>query len=558
MRIILFYLILNFTFGAMAAEFGYLESSDTERREILKRIERVYSGKTDPDVLNERPLKYSGTDNSLVDPNVSLKFKKSHKSFTVFEELAQQKLTPKFSDEQCRWLKRLVPNFKCGGRAESKSRESIRGHDSVEDLAVTWMDRVEDNIEKLPASGESSMELWSDDYWKLAWGATSYRYGEDKYFHTYSEAVASYVQPDFWLKSLQQSNVSELSRQIENWSPSEKYDLITNNTEFGLTREQKEEGRSFEDEDGDVEGWMGICHGWAAAAIMAPKAIKSFEVWGPEGTRVKWFPHDVRAMTSLAWANGGYESNFIGARCDSKTPRTYSNGRMKDSDCFDDNPATFHLALANLIGVAKGSFVMDAAFDYQVWNQPIKAFQFTYFNPLKPHQQSVNWADVAIPYDEAFKARDKFQTPLTRGEKSPYSGSYDDRAISKIVGVIASVVYLGEVIPVHGDSVRNESFVRVSYTYDLELAQSGDGYKLIGGEWHTNAHPDFLWVPQRNSVAHSSFDMEAPVFNGDDQPSTGLTQMSRSASRQGYPLCSVISRLLKLSATEGEYRCQGF
>ena len=557
MREIIFCLVLAFALSASAAEVGYLEISDTERREILKKIERVYSGKKDPNILNERPLKYSGTDNSLVDPNSWLRFKNPKKSLTVFEQLAQQKSTSKFLEEQCHWLKRLVPNFKCGVK-ESKSREFIRDHDKVEDLANTWVDKVEDNIEKLPASGESSVELWSDDYWKLAWGGTSYRYGEDRYFYTYAEAVASYVQPEFWLKSVQQFNSSELSREIEKWSPAEKYDLITNNTDFALTQEQKSEGQSFEDERGDVEGWMGICHGWAAAAIMAPKAIKSFQVWGPNETQVKWFPHDVRAMTSLAWANGGYRSNFIGARCDSKTPRTYSNGRMKDSECFDDNPATFHLALANLIGIAKASFVMDAAFDYQVWNQPVKAYQFIYFNPLKPLQQSVNWTDVAIPYDETFKARDKFQMPLTRGERISYTGNYNDSAISKVVGVIASVVYLGEVVPVHGDSVRNESFVRVSYTYDLELSQSGDGYKLTGGEWHTNAHPDFLWVPQRNSVAYSSLDVDAPAFTGNEKPSTVLTRASQSASRQGYPLCSVVSRLLKLSSVEGEYRCQGF
>ena len=543
---------------ALGATGEHVRISNLEQKKLLNKIRRIYTKKNDPEILNERPRKYSSQDDSLIDPNSMLKFKKNSKLLTVFEQLAQQKMSPNFLKAQCHWLAKVSPDLKCESSGGAISREGIRNHDRVEDLAATWLDRVENGIDKLPASGESSLALWSDDYWRLSWGATSYRYGEGKYFYNYREAVASYTQPDYWLKEFQKLNLNELNQQIQTWSPAEKYDLVTNNKEFGLTQEQKSEGLQFVDESGDVEGWMGICHGWAAAAMMAPKAIKGFEMWGAEGTSVKWFPHDVRALTSLAWANGYYPSNFVGARCDNKTPQTYRNGRMKDSDCFDNNPATFHLALANLIGIGKASFVMDAAFDYQVWNQPIQAYKFTYFNPLKPTEQSSNWAEVAIPYDAVFKARDRFQDPLTRGERNSYSGAYDDGSISKIVGVIASVMYLGEVNPLHGDAVRNESFIRVSYTYDLELSESVEGYKLIGGEWHTNAHPDFLWVPQKGSVAYSTMDGEVPIFKGDEPPSNDLIDRAQSGSRQGYPLCSVISKLLQSSSVESKYQCPGF
>ena len=357
------------------------------------------------------------------------------------------------------------------------------------------------------------------------------------------------------MKSLQSLSSSQLSAQIATWSPAEKYDLIINDLNFGLTKEQKEEGRPFIDENGDVEGWMGLCHGWAAAAIMAPKAMNSFEMWGPSETKVKWFAHDVRALTTLAWSNGNFPTNFVGTRCNKKKPEIYDNGRIKDSECFDNNPGTFHLALANLIGIAKASFIMDATFDYQVWNQPIKTYEFTYFNPLAPEKQSKNWEEVAVSYDDNFKVKDRFQTTLTRGKRKMNGSVHDDSMISKVVGVITTVVYLGEINPIQGDAVRNENFIRVSYTYDLELAQKNGGYQVIGGEWHTNAHPDFLWVPQKNSVALKSFDVDHLNFTGTESPSEPLSQQARKASEYGYPLCSVISKLLGSSAMGSQYLC---
>jgi len=526
-----------------------------EQEILMEQVRNVYSGNGSSQMLFHRPEKYSLIDGRVVESNIELKLYTKTEAENTLKFLAQKKGDPNFLKYQCNWLKRMFPDIHCATDKTDSGWEGMDYQDNVDRLTESWVASPESSIDELPVNGQTSISLWSDDYWKLAWGGISYRYGEGVYYGTYNEAVNSYFQPNVWMRSVETLSVARLEQAIEKWSPAEKYDLIVNNLEFTLTKEQKTEGEGFRDENGEVEGWMGLCHGWAAAAIMTPKPNASAKLWGPLGTSVKWFPHDVRALTTLAWANGNYRSNFVGQRCNLKNPTTLSNGRIRDSECFDNNPGTFHLALANLIGIAKSSFVMDAAFDYQVWNQPVAAYEFTYFNPLNPVKVSKNWAEVAVNYDSNFKLKDPFQSPLTRGKRLNDSGHYDDSQIDKVVGVFATVVYLGEVHPIHGDSAREENFLRVSYSYDLELKSIGDRHEVMGGEWHTNAHPDFLWVPQKGAVAQTSFDLPNLNFDGNDKPSNVVTQRASQASSYGYPLCSVISTLLEKSTGTTTYDC---
>lgn len=543
------------TVGSFAALVPNSGLTQREQENVMERVRSVYSGSWSPQMLFHRPEKYSVIGGRVVEPNADLKLYPPKKLENTLSFLAQKKGESRFLEYQCGWLKNKFPNIQCQSSEKNASWEGIDHQDRVELLTESWVSSPESSIDDLPVIGQTAISLWSDDYWKLAWGGTSYRYGEGTYYGTYTEAVNSYFQPSAWIKSLETMSVDRLEQAIEKWSPAEKYDLIVNNLQFTLTKEQKREGEAFRDENGDVESWMGLCHGWAAAAIMTPKPNGSIKLWGPSGTTVKWFPHDVRALTTLAWANGNYRSNFVGQRCNLKNPTTLSNGRIKDSDCFDNNPGTFHLALANLIGIARASFVMDAAFDYQVWNQPVAAYEFTYFNPLNPIKVSKNWKEVSVNYDSNFKLKDPFQNPLTRGKRLNDTSHYDDSQIDKVVGVIATVVYLGEVHPIHGDSVREEKFLRVSYSYDLELKSIGDRHEVVGGEWHTNAHPDFLWVPQKGVVAHTSFDLPNLTFDGHEQPSEMVTHWASQASSYGYPLCPVISTLLENSTGTTTYHC---
>ena len=142
---------------------------------------------------------------------------------------------------------------------------------------------------------------------------------------------------------------------------------------------------------------MGLCHGWAAAAIFVPAPVLKVTTVGPRGSKIDWYPDDIKALATLAWSRGNFRANQISGRCDTKNPKTYPNGRLSEQECFDTNPATFHLALGNLIGRQGFAFIMDAAYDYEVWNQPILSYEFEYFNPLDPKQRARNGIISSCP-----------------------------------------------------------------------------------------------------------------------------------------------------------------
>ena len=526
-----------------------------EIQEVKARLKAFYQNPEDPNGINAIPKKYDPVAKQFVIRNTQLKLKPGQQvpkgQAQALLQQAQVKALDKFQEHQCKtFLDKKFPKLGC---KNPEGKASAEANDSITDLTATWIpdDKVIYDLDKVKVSGRSKLKLWSDDYWMIKYGITSYRYSERKNFSKYKEAVSDYAQPKEW-NALPTSPASRLTKAVAEWSPAEKYDITVGDTEFKLTNQQKEEGASLLNEDDDVEEWMGICHGWAPAAFMVPRPEKTVTVKGADGVSVTWYPHDIRSMASLAWANGETTTNFVGGRCNVKKVSLLKNGRIAQQECFDNNPSTFHLALANLIGEKNVSFVMDKTFDYEVWNQPVQGYEFVYFNPLNPEETSKDWKEVAVDYDAKFKKQDRFQKPLTRGKRN--GSHYDDKGIKKVVGVIASVSYLVEVAPKTG--AANENAVqRVTYTYDLELHAEDDHYVALGGEWHTNDHPDFLWVPAKSEVASTSYDKARVTYSG-AKPSEKLTSTAQEASRsEGYPLCKVLSYLVKESSGE-EYACE--
>lgn len=98
---------------------------------------------------------------------------------------------------------------------------------------------------------------------------------------------------------------------------------------------------------------------------------------------------------------------------------------------------------------------MDATFDYQVWNQPILAYNYTYFNPAN------NVATDSLA--TATIAKNNF----TNDRFAAYRGNQTD----SIVGIAMDVDYIVETRPSHQfpDGPHRDGVTRVSYRYDLEL-----------------------------------------------------------------------------------------
>jgi hypothetical protein len=411
---------------------------------------------------------------------------------------------------------------------QNLKKDEMNGANQAQNL-VSIKYRDVKSLDKL-RSGQVSVAPWSDTYWPIYAGVTSVRYNLD------------YVSGNW---KFNRDYVYKNSCSSDDLSPAEKYDAIVGlslNDANSLARQQAEEGAPYAGPDGEgVESWMGICHGWAPAAFMLDRPQKAVVVKAANGASLRLYPSDIKGMASLLWANsrgGNVQTNFIGRRCEEKNPALDSaTGRIKDDGCRDVNAGAWHLALVNQVGVAKKSFVLDATYSYEVWNQPIKSYSFTYFNPQTGEQVDKlekAWSKVGFSGDKFAK----YRSPKAKA----------------IVGVALDLEYVVETEPTHAmsDSESEDSTRTVSYLYDLEVDENSN---IVGGEWYENDHPDFLWVPTDGSRA-VTFDEQkiektySEVKSWDPRKSPApavLQQKAQEYTADGLPLGVIVERLIKAS-----------
>ncbi len=362
---------------------------------------------------------------------------------------------------------------------------------------------------------------WSDDYWAIYAGVTAKRYSDPSFPSSEDwKVLTDYV------RTKQPVSADDLS-------PAEKYDLLVGDANKTMTKFNLDEGKSYYTSSGKVETWMGICHGWAPASYMVQRPTKVTEVLAADGkTKIKFYPSDIKALASLLWAQTSPTTKFIGGRCNVKDPAKDANGRIKDTSCRDTNAGTWHLAVVNQIGKARRSMVVDATYDYEVWNQPVYSYSYSYFNPqTNKAYQTLSYAKVAV----ASYTADKFK-------------AYRAPGTTHVVGVAMDVRWTVETHPSHSttDSATRDALSGARYLYTLELDSTG---KIIGGEWHQNAHPDFLWTPPpgTRAVSYSEPTGTQPVWDGKTAVPSAWQTAARTASVYGEPLANVVESLVKLS-----------
>jgi len=412
-----------------------------------------------------------------------------------------------------------------------KGREAPGARDQAQALVDKFEVRTLPQIEQRGLRTAKLAETpWSDDYWAIYSGVTAKRYSD--------VSMRSLIGGQDWKKitdamklklgkNITQANVGDLS-------PAEKYDLIVGDGAWTLTRHQLNEGAAYWSPSKKVETWMGICHGWAPAAYNLPRAKKTINVKSADGRfDIPFYPADIRALGSLLWAETHPTTRFIGGRCNvEKPPQDPATGRVQAAECRDTNPGTWHLAIVNQIGVAKRSFVIDATFDYEVWNQPVYSYKYSYFNPQRwQYANSLQDATVA----KAAFTKDRFKA------------FRNNPAATHFVGIAMDVQWVVEVQPSHSatNSPANDLTSGARYFYDVELDAQGN---IIGGEWYQNAHPDFLWNAPAGTKARSSVETGTMVASAGTWDATGpmpanWRSMAPNASRAGEPLSLVVEAL---------------
>lgn len=395
---------------------------------------------------------------------------------------------------------------------------------------------IESNINELDKlgiqSGETKVAPWSDDYWAIFKGVLGARYGDEEfgYLDSWKESF-DYIQSNPAISLFKTGSSSEINK----LSPSEKFDFLVGN-KMNLTDRLWAQGKRYADrsETGEVETWMGICHGWAPASYLVPRPRKSIEVLAHDGvTPIQFYPSDLKALASLLWASTSYPTNFIGGRCRSSQPQRDPDGRIVDKSCSDNNPATFFLSTLNGVGVHGKSFVMDITNDYEVWNQPIRSYKYTLFNPTT--QNTVNNLKDGIIELSDYK-NDPFKK--YRAKKAKY-----------IVGVSMEVSYGVETAPDQQDinSEEHDEFGTIFLMFDLELDEH---FNIIGGEWYSEDFPDFLWKPSEDANAYTNEDyyvLSRPLWDGKNKIESDIALLAKAAAKDGSPLAYIVNSLIKLA-----------
>jgi hypothetical protein len=407
----------------------------------------------------------------------------------------------------------------------------IEAGDRPEDLvdALKFVDLAamdEAGLRKAALAKKS--QPWSDDYWAIYLGSLGRRYADHKFPHSsHWQKNHEYV-----LQHPAAKIVSEGGAGIDQLSPSEKYDLLVGDSAGHLTAAMWAEGEQYYQESGKVETWMGICDGWAPASYMLPRPTKPVAVNAAGGTKITFYPADIKALASLLWAQADTVTRFIGGRCNDKNPKTDANGRVISATAFDTNPGTWHLSIVNQLGAGGRSLVIDATYDYEVWNQPMAGYEYRYFNP-QTMKLARTLKDATVTRGDY--TRDRFK-------------KYRSQNAATYAGVIMQARYMVEVDPKHhrSDSPSSDAVNTAIYKYDLELDAAG---KIIGGEWFTGkAHPDFLWTPPPGARAISPAEAMA---TGTWEPGQALPDSWRragtSAAGRGMPLAKIVEALIGLA-----------
>ncbi len=376
-------------------------------------------------------------------------------------------------------------------------------------------------------SGKVKYTPWTGYYWSTQNGLIANRYNDSWFKGKWTfKGKLKYTKtrpPAYYIKK----------RKIEQLSPAEKYELLIGDTNQDFSKSIWQQGLDEIEKYGNVRDWAGLCHGLALAPAALPWPRYAIKIKSFDGKHIiKFYPEDIKALGIYLWSGDQIQSRRTGGRCEKYNPKTDSMGRIIDPDCQDTNPATFHLAVINRIGVQKDILIMDNAYDKSVWNFPIINYKFTYFNPITEKKMN-KMTEAMIPVEEF--SSDKFKKYRSKGSRY-------------IVGVEARIQYLNFRRPIARDKDPNTRPPLMSdyYRYDLELDSEGN---IVGGEWYFKSHPDFLWLPFENSNPQATFDY---LISGTWNPKESLlpAKWAKNAvlsARSGEVSAKIVKVLFKLS-----------
>jgi len=301
-----------------------------------------------------------------------------------------------------------------------------------------------------------------------------------------------------------QENYQSLSQKdLNTLSPAEKYDLVVGDTSFSFSKSVVSRIDQLAD-NSQIALWSGVCHGWSPASLTFPRPVRAIDVPIFDGRTVTFYPSDIKALSSYLWGQSFAQGSVkvAGRQCKSGGKR--KKGRLVDPDCFDVNPAFFHVAITHQIGKKRQGIIMDRNFKKRVMNQPIFKYNYAYYSPVKKEISVKTQRVKQKPLAEAI-------TTLRDYRRDPYE-DYRAPNTKYVVGIEMEVTFANETLPKQRetDSTRFDATDSNIFNYELELDES---LNIIGGEWvlltppvatpknggpmrggYWYEHPDLIWI----------------------------------------------------------------
>lgn len=280
--------------------------------------------------------------------------------------------------------------------------------------------------------------------------------------------------------------------ELDRLSPAEKFDAYVylktgRENHFELTRDVMDLTSSTD------AYWEGICHGWASASLeFAEPEPRSYSA---DGVTVNFGSSDLKALLSYYHAaitgnwivNRKVSTGRVGNRCETTFPKhawfikdgkeyykKIVNGSVVvnpvPSDCVDTNPGSFHIVLANMIGLKGQGFSAEIVRDKEVWNQPVYRYETKVVSRSAPRP----WAARGAVSQVEVKTRMYYSND--GGRMFWRRDGSDDEFYAWWEQTVGT---------------PNFRYDSKDFHYYLDLDAKGN---IIGGQWLSYERPDFLWL----------------------------------------------------------------
>jgi hypothetical protein len=162
--------------------------------------------------------------------------------------------------------------------------------------------------------------------------------------------------------------------------------------------------------------------------------------------------------------------------------------------CMGVNAGTFHIVMANQLGIMKTGFEFDKTRDGQIWNQPARGYTTQILGYQAPSYTSAP-GTVRVA---------KVKSSIQYADDTDYGWTYWNPTLKGLFGPVDSAfgaeyatyarMLVNQGISTEMPQYPSKVMDTANYVYTLDLDANGN---IIGGDWLTLDRPDTLWIMER-------------------------------------------------------------